>query len=163
MKQCFKCLETKELSEFYKHKKMPDGRFNKCKNCAKNDSKNDFYRKAKNEDFVLKERERSKEKYHRLKYKLKPKDKIKKPWLTNPKYNNLHRKFKILKGFELHHWNYKDEFIEDFFVLKTKEHRKAHTFLLLDSELLIFKTISGELLDSKPKHLNYLLSNGINF
>ena len=35
MKKCYKCVETKDLSEFHKNKRQKDGYQNYCKGCAK--------------------------------------------------------------------------------------------------------------------------------
>lgn len=164
MKICFKCLKEKPLTEFYKHSQMSDGHVNKCKDCNKSDVKKDYYRKSNDISFIEKERERSREKYHRLNYKERSKilnkDSL---WKNSNTYKGLHKKFKIPKGFELHHWNYNDDFLEDVTILKTKQHRQAHVYLELDKELLIFKTKSGLLLDTKSKHIVFLANNGIEF
>ena len=62
-KVCFKCGKIKSIDEFYKHPKMKDGHFNKCKECAKKDVHDKYNDNIKNPDFVDKERERGREKY----------------------------------------------------------------------------------------------------
>jgi hypothetical protein len=156
-KVCFKCNIDQPLSEYYKHKAMGDGHLNKCKTCTKSDSVKRHHEKNKDPKWVQSERERSKEKYHRLNYIDKQKEWDKnKPWKTSSKYKNLHKKFKIMKGCEIHHWNYNDEYLEDFFILTTKTHRNWHRFITLDLDKLIFIGKDGEILDTRQKHEDYI-------
>lgn len=69
MKTCFKCNVEKELSEFYKHPKMPDGHLNKCKECNKKDvtenrlKKIDYYKAFDKKRAMLPHRVKAREEY----------------------------------------------------------------------------------------------------
>ena len=162
-KVCFKCKKQKELNEYYKHKQMLDGHLNKCKECVKTSVKKRYQVLSENEDWMKKERERSKEKYHRLNYKEQQKKWDKnKPWKNNGKYKNLSRKLNIPKGLEIHHWNYKDDYIEDVFIMDKKNHRRLHVFLEIDIDKRIFKVKkTNKYLDTKKKHYEFAISNNI--
>ena len=56
MKTCFKCLLVKQLSEFYKHPRMPDGHVNKCKECNKKDVATNY--RDKRDQYAVYERKR---------------------------------------------------------------------------------------------------------
>ena len=162
-KVCFKCNTPKELKDFYKHPKTKDGYLGKCKVCTKLDSKITTEKLISTPEGLEKERERHRNKYYRLNYKEKQKIwNEKRPYTKNSLYKNLSKKLKTEKGIELHHWNYSNEYIEDVFFLKIKEHRQSHTFLI-KTENNIFSDLNGNLLDTREKHLNYLISKGIKF
>lgn len=161
-KVCFKCNTLQPLTEYYKHAQMADGHLNKCKACTKKDAKERTEINTSTPEGLEKERKRHRDKYSRLGYKELQKEWDKdKPWKQSQVYKNLRRKYKTLaKGFELHHWNYNDELLEDVFIMTNKEHKQLHNHLILNTEQRLFCTHEGVLLDTKEKHESFIESKG---
>jgi len=74
MKKCLNCNTEKEITNFYKHNKMADGHLNFCKDCVKSRVGNRYKELKKDPAFIIKERTRGRQKFHRL-YKGQPKKK----------------------------------------------------------------------------------------
>jgi hypothetical protein len=151
-KKCIICNIEKVVSDYYVHRKMAGGHLNKCKQCCKYQAVERHKRLSKNESFVENERIRNREKYKRLNYYEKSKKSIEdKPWAKTHIYKGLHKKLKCEKGYELHHWNYNDAYLEDVLVMNISDHRRIHKKLTLDKEKRIF-IYKGEYLDTIEKH-----------
>lgn len=145
-KICFKCHRELPLTMFYKHPQMADGHLNKCKECTKRDVHEKYMDNSQKEEWVEKERERGREKYHRLGYK----DVYKRnhPETSNVK-RNLRKLIYVPSTCEIHHWNY--NLLYDVFILDKRIHSRFHKKVLFDEESKCF-LYNGELLDTKEKH-----------
>lgn len=173
VKICFKCKIEKGVSEFYQHKAMKDGFLNKCKDCCKQESKINLSVNLKNPEFVEKEKNRHREKYHRLNSNwIKPNSEIRKK--ANDNYQkrfpekkiarHLSQHIKVEKGYHKHHWSYNLEHCKNIIPLTKEEHYQAHRFIIYDLEKMMYRRIDTmELLDSKEKHSNFIFEKINNF
>jgi len=165
MKICFKCNQEKPYSEYYKHKQMGDGYLGKCKECAKKDAAIQLEKNLKDPVWVEKEAIRTREKGRRIKRDRSAyadvKRSIDKIYQNNyPEKRKAHtvaQRLPKTKGNHLHHWSYNQEHYKDVIELSTREHFKAHRFLIYDQERLMYRRIDTmELLDTKDKHEAYI-------
>lgn len=134
---------------------MADGHLNKCKECAKSDTRLNTLEKSKDESWVEKERIRSRERYHRLNYKDKPWSKKTRNELYT--IDNVSRSLRI-RGFdtrkkEAHHWNY--NLPKSVVLLSPKAHHRIHKFVRVNREDKFLYTLEGERLDTEEKTIAY--------
>jgi hypothetical protein len=163
IKKCFKCNESKPLSQYYKHKGMSDGHLNKCKSCAKKDVGSNYEIKSKDFEWIEKERNRCREKYKRLNYKEKSKfiESANRPYRLSASYKNLNKRLKIKKGHQCHHWSYSTNNLKDVFIVSPKVHRNIHKYINYNEENLCFESEDKYILDTREKHFYYLLNKNI--
>jgi len=140
---------------------MKDGHLNKCKECTKIDSLNQYNILKQNPEWIEKERERGRKKYHKYKYKSNPIYKQKAQLKYREKYPEKYKAASISQHIKKlrehrHHWSYQKQHWKDVIHLKMLTHYLLHRHLIYDQKTKLFKTKEGKLLDSKQKHIDYL-------
>jgi len=176
MKTCVKCKIPQEITEYHKAGGCKDGLRTECRSCVK------LYRLANLDKITAKKAEWylnniERERLRSINYRL---DNLEERKAWDRKYKKEHREeqyiyykshpwkqaarnavqyVKVPEGYQKHHWSYNKEHLSDIIPLKTKIHRKFHTLMKMDMDLLIFRTNCGILLDTKEKHLKFLNDN----
>lgn len=153
-KECIRCGVSKPISAYYRHKEMVGGHLKECKECKKQDSQIRERKLRKNPEWCEKERIRSRERYHRLGYRDRQYAQNKQKKYKNSKYKNLHKKLKLPKDYEVHHWNY--SYIDDYIILHKDLHRFIHRYIYFDDKTWCFKTEDGTLLDTRKAHEDFI-------
>ena len=115
------------------------------------------------------ERNRTREKYHRLKYKdkhrgttesrkaVEVKYKAKFPYKRRAKqcvrYHRKKGRIICPVGMQCHHWSYQDRHWLDVIFLTKDDHALLHRYLQFDEESRMYRNLDGVLLDEKEDHL----------
>lgn len=156
-KTCFKCGRTLPISKFYKLSHARDGYMGKCKDCTKEDVRQNYAKKSKDEAYMEKERVRGREKYLRL-YSSGQKSLrhvAKESFYPSLRGSKKHLRIKCSRDFELHHWNY--NLIDSVIIMPRALHHRLHTRINLNLTEGIY--YQGDIpLDTVEKHLGVLIS-----
>ena len=158
LKKCLKCGVEKDITLFYREKQSKDGRRNQCISCRKQYNQSimndpDFLDRirASRRKSAIKNRKNSVSKLTSKsseKYRLKYPEKI--------KAITAARVVKSLSE-EKHHWSYNEEHRTDVIHFTRKEHLKGHRFITYDQDKMMYRTLDGVLLDTKQKHIEYIM------
>lgn len=146
---------------------MANGHLSACKECCKARSKARLDRISKTPEFKEKEKTRSQDRYQRLysngrRKKYSPEVKRKYSQSYKNKYPEKKKAgmaicdFIKIPGHQYHHWSYNLEHHKDVISLPTKIHYTIHRQMQYDQASKMYRTVSGELLNTKEKHLGYI-------
>jgi hypothetical protein len=139
---CTKCRVEKPVEVFRKTSK---GLLNtQCKKCLSEYSRDRLSRIRENPEAYerLKEKHRA---YSRAYYERFPE-----------KYLAFLKQKPKDPGNELHHWSYNKEHKGDRIEVPKSLHRLIHSYLKYDQDRKMYRTASGELLDTRLKHERYI-------
>lgn len=171
MKKCINCGELKLTKEYYVHSGMADGHLNKCKTCVKAYNERREQENRNNIQWVEQERARHRDKYYRLNYRGKHKPDLNtkkiaiRQWKDKyPEKYEAHiscQRIKAPADFQKHHWSYNKIHFKSLIVLSVRDHALAHRYLEYDKNEKMYKSVDGLLLNSKQKHVDYLLEIGV--
>lgn len=156
--------QEEPLSDFYKHPQMADGHLNKCKECTKKDSINNYNVHSKDEYWMEKERRRGREKFKRLGYR----GKFKSPRILNEYVSNINRELRVrgidTRNKEVHHWNYNEPY--SVFLLTRSAHKRIHKHIIVnynDGYNYTLDNVKIESIeDAKKLFYKFLKEEGIN-
>ena len=163
-KVCKGCGILKPLSEYYTVDGNKDGRFGTCKICVKTRVRGREAIKKQDPEWLEKERERGREKFHRL-YKGKKIDHSKRKvamaahkakYPEKVKARGKADKIGKKDGLHNHHWSYNQEHWLDIVIINHIDHATAHRFMIYDQERMMYRTKDGILLDTKEAHVEYI-------
>ena len=135
-----------------------------CSSDLKSDSKKRHNELIKDSAWMEKEKERSRQKYHRLNYKEKYKPSAEKKKAIMQRYYERYpektksRSVKVnsVAGFHRHHWSYKPEHVNDILLLSIADHNYLHRHIVYDQERMMYRRSDNNvLLDTKEAHEDY--------